>query len=508
MIYTIEPAARHRRVCSAGRPLAAALTVAAACAAISPLARGETRNWVAVSPSSWHTDSNWLTSPTSGGTPAIGVPQSGDGVVINLNGATVSYSAPANAGALYSMLDIDSPGALTATLNQSASQLHTDRLYVGINGKAAVNVTGGTLDVFGQAGLSLGLSPAANGALSVATNANLVVAGQALLGDAGTGSYTQTGGAFTVNALGQLPGEIYVAANPDAVGTFTLSGGAVTSDAFHLAPYGGNATVNHSNGSVTVRPGAGHALNVGDPTITPDGGQSVYNHTGGAVSTPELNVGAAGRFKQTGGTLKAAKVTIAPTGKLDVDQNMVVDYLPADGSPANAIRGYLLTGRNGGTWNGGGIMSTLASTNLSRGIAYGEASTLLNLTGSATTTWNGQTVDASSLLILNTLAGDANVDKKVDVQDLLLLGQNYNVLSGQVWTTGDFTYDGKVDVADLLLLGQNYNTALPSEPIPGMSAAFQADMAAVFATVPEPGTATTLLILSAGGLVARRRRRV
>jgi hypothetical protein len=55
-------------------------------------------------------------------------------------------------------------------------------------------------------------------------------------------------------------------------------------------------------------------------------------------------------------------------------------------------------------------------------------------------------------------------------------------------------------------LAQNYNTALPTDPIPGAPANFSADLAAAFASVPEPG-ALSVLALSAFGLAGRRRRR-
>ncbi len=52
--------------------------------------------------------------------------------------------------------------------------------------------------------------------------------------------------------------------------------------------------------------------------------------------------------------------------------------------------------------------------------------------------------------------------------------------------SGDFTYDGIVDFNDLVKLAQNYNTALPSAPVPGASANFNADWAAAIHSVPEP----------------------
>jgi hypothetical protein len=59
------------------------------------------------------------------------------------------------------------------------------------------------------------------------------------------------------------------------------------------------------------------------------------------------------------------------------------------------------------------------------------------------------------------LAGDANHDRKVDFDDLVILAQNYNT-TGKTFATADFNYDTKVDFEDLVLLAQRYNTTLPA----------------------------------------------
>jgi hypothetical protein len=109
-----------------------------------------------------------------------------------------------------------------------------------------------------------------------------------------------------------------------------------------------------------------------------------------------------------------------------------------------------------------------------------------------------------------TLAGDATLDGAVDFNDLVKLAQNYNTSVKDVteswWNRGDFTYDGIVDFNDLVKLAQNYNTSLPSAPIPGAPADFQSDLAAAFASVPEPSTMAALVVLAGCGLANRRRR--
>jgi hypothetical protein len=109
-------------------------------------------------------------------------------------------------------------------------------------------------------------------------------------------------------------------------------------------------------------------------------------------------------------------------------------------------------------------------------------------------------------LIRHTKYGDATLDGVVDFNDLVKLAQNYNA-SGQHWYQGDFTYDGMVDFNDLVKLAQNYNTALPNEPIPGASAAFERDLAAAFGAVPEPTSGALMCAASVLAVGARRRRR-
>ena len=54
-----------------------------------------------------------------------------------------------------------------------------------------------------------------------------------------------------------------------------------------------------------------------------------------------------------------------------------------------------------------------------------------------------------------TIAGDANLDGKVDSEDAVLLGRNYPALNTS-WDRGDFNYDLKTDFNDAKLLQGNW----------------------------------------------------
>jgi hypothetical protein len=232
-------------------------------------------------------------------------------------------------------------------------------------------------------------------------------------------------------------------------------------------------------------------------------------HSGSAASIDISGGTLAMESTATGSAvLKTSALTISGTGRLDLANNrLVVDYDPAAaaGSPIASVRTALLAGYAAGKWNGPGIGSTgIAAT---RSLGYAEASDVLGASGG---TFGSASLDGSAVLVRNTLAGDANLDGKVDFLDLARLAQNYNVTDGtRTWAQGDYNYDGNVDFTDLAKLAQSYNTTLPggAAAIPaGAPAGFEADLARAFAEVPEPSALVMLTGLAAVAVMGRRRR--
>ena len=92
------------------------------------------------------------------------------------------------------------------------------------------------------------------------------------------------------------------------------------------------------------------------------------------------------------------------------------------------------------------------------------------------------------------MPGDANLDHKVDINDLTIVLANYSQ-TGMDWAQGDFTGSGTVDINDLTIVLANYNQTA-STAIGGS-----------FSAVPEPGS-LLLLVLAAAGLLAYATRKL
>jgi probable HAF family extracellular repeat protein len=91
-----------------------------------------------------------------------------------------------------------------------------------------------------------------------------------------------------------------------------------------------------------------------------------------------------------------------------------------------------------------------------------------------------------AVLLTPAVSGDANLDGKVDINDLTIVLAHYNA-TGATWSAGDFVGDGRVDINDLTIVLANYNKTMGAAAAGAPSA------------VPEP---CTLALLLAAGLLA------
>src|SRR5207244_7954807 len=113
------------------------------------------------------------------------------------------------------------------------------------------------------------------------------------------------GGRMIIPPLGGFPGVLALGSNPLSSGTYTISAGTVESGSFQLSPFGGNALVNQTGGSITLTAD----LSLTDPTLSGLGGSAIYNHSGGSVEAQQVNV-AMGTYTLSG---SASLTTVSET---------------------------------------------------------------------------------------------------------------------------------------------------------------------------------------------------
>src|SRR5439155_23302239 len=219
---------------------------------------------------------------------------------------------------------------------------------------------------------------------------------------------------------------------------------------------------------------AGSVLNAnaGITNINSDGGANLSvnanatTNFAAAQNLASLTVGSgATATLAAGGTnvLNTANLSVS-SGKLDLKDNDAIVHSGSIGTVSggtySGLTGLIQSGRNGGGWNGSGIVTSLASGHLiTLGIA--SAAEAKGIAAGETAVWNGQTVTGSDALIMYTYGGDANLDGKIDVDDYGRM--DFRMPSGATgWSNGDFNYDGKVNVDDYGIIDFNIGIQGPS----------------------------------------------
>lgn len=214
------------------------------------------------------------------------------------------------------------------------------------------------------------------------------------------------------------------------------------------------ANINSGMATVDARGQRAGTLNIGTTgpatlTLTNNGWLQVEH---------KLEVGNSGTVNLVSGTLRVVKVLRVREsgrinfngGKLDIKSGAAIFDYVASSSPLAALRDQIISGCNGGLWNGAGIISSSIALYPGTSIGIAEAGDL------GITSFAGQTVDSTTVLIRFTYVGDSDLDGDVDNADF---GQFFSHFqqTGQTWFTGDFDYDGDVDNSDFGLFFATFN---------------------------------------------------
>jgi autotransporter-associated beta strand protein len=376
-------------------------------------------------------------------------------------------------------------GPGVGTYNLNAGTLSAGGEYVGFSGMGVFTQSGGT----NSASYNLCLGYASTGQGTYNLNAG-TLSGYGLteyIGDSGSGTLTQSGGTNTVYAGGSFcaSGSLYLGCTSTGSGTYNLNGGTLITPAVSKGP--GTAAFNFGGGTLQ----ASGALTTSLPmTLTGTCGNANVNTSGYAVTLSGILSGPGGLNKLGAGTLTLTGansymgLTTVQAGTLWLGtkaQNPIFSLGGVD------IQGGSLVLAYSGTSPAATVASILTA-GYQQSLAAGSGQIFSSTAAADGLTLGWSDNGSGAVTIMATVPGDANLDGRVDINDLTIVLTHYGA-TGAVWSQGDFTYDGRVDVNDLTIVLANYGQTLAGSS-PALS------------PVPEP---SAFLLLSAAllALLAR-----
>ena len=268
------------------------------------------------------------------------------------------------------------------------------------------------------------------------------------LNDAATGAQTVENVTFSGNVGNDA---LTIGSTVPAV-ALVYNGGLTGTDQDSLTINGGSYAFNSDFGSTT----ANLSLTVNGPGTSVTFGASQH------LSSLSINNSSVIMSPNGSRVINTNAIAFTGTGRLDLKDNDLVVRSGVvgtwNGTNYTGITGLVKQGRNGGTWTGNGIMTSMPAATGAEGkttLGVATASSALGIASGATANWGSETVTGSSVLVKYTYVGDANLNGLVNGDDYFKIDTGYSAH----WTgfeNGDFDYNGVINADDYFLIDQTY----------------------------------------------------
>jgi hypothetical protein len=229
-------------------------------------------------------------------------------------------------------------------------------------------------------------------------------------------------------------------ANGAPVPASTIIDGGPASDTLRLTGSTGADAADFDTASIALGGTAISHAGIDEVTFDGRGGGDSLTVNGGAIA-----LAATQRFNTLSIDTSDARLDAR-------DHDILLDASPLgtfDGTTYSGVLGLIAAGYNFSEWTGNGLVTTMpaAQQGLTT-LAPASAAELYGLGPGDTALYDGHTVDATTVIVKYTYAGDVNFDGLVDAADYGVIDNWVQFPGTDGYANGDFNFDGIIDAAD------------------------------------------------------------